>query len=106
MEIVFYLWEILYALVEVNEILCVLMEEATVILYVLKIAEQVVKKFFSWEVEKGSIVFELEESTVFVWVTACAFVEKENVVSWGVVVETGCVAFWVEVEMDSFSFGF
>lgn len=45
-----------------------------------------------------STVFELVVSTVFVRETACASVEKENVVFLGVEQEKGCVAFSVEAD--------
>lgn len=102
----------LYVFVEVNVILCVLMEEEIVILDVLEVAEAVVKKFSFLGVETGSIFFEWVVSTVFEKRNACevmeicAFEETEIGVVWEVEQEKDCAFFGQEVELDSSSFCF
>lgn len=63
--------ESLCVLVEVNAILCALMEEETVILDVLVAAGAVEKKFFFLGVERVNIFFEWVGSIVFEKMIAC-----------------------------------
>lgn len=75
MENVSFLQVTLYVFVEVNVILCALMEEEIVILDVLEEAGAVVKKFSFLGEERGSIFFEWVASTVFERRNACEVME-------------------------------